>query len=247
MVAAQNNDVDTARLCFLLGAHPNVRSPEGLTAIVFSQIFRFDEMATLIANNGGIYPKQQSDAWKAVVSARTNKTEKPIDWSVTLKIAEQAAIPPEKIFESAEALEESEDSRMAMLTREEGGRPFEFFEGSLIDSHFDPSSMRRVILLSKDSLRWFKESEASAKFDFLSFLNALKPEGIRAQQEANADFHFTRKAVIGLKKTYEVLCAPFRESSQSDVVLLTPFVTSPVDGVADIGVLGESVFVCVAT
>lgn len=44
-----------------------------------------------------------------------------------------------------------------------------------------------------------------------------------------------------MKKTYEVLCSPLGEKVRVDtpVCLFTPFVTSAVDGISDVGVLGK--------
>lgn len=44
-----------------------------------------------------------------------------------------------------------------------------------------------------------------------------------------------------MKKTYEVLCSPLGERVRVDtpVCLFTPFVTSAVDGISDVGVLGK--------
>jgi hypothetical protein len=234
MVAAQNNDIETARLCFHLKADPNVRSREGFTAMSFAFVFKLHEMVSLLVENGGTYPRQQMEVWKDVMSAGT-KSENSVDWDTTLRIAEQAAIPPETILESAQVLEASEDSRMAVLTEEERQREFVFFDNSLVDGQISSNNMRRVVLLSKDAYRWFSESEACSKSVFIAFLDALKPEELR-KQRSTQKIVGNRRAVVGMKKTYEVLCAPLQATSQ--VVLFTPFVSSAVEGVTDVGVLG---------
>lgn len=40
MVATQNNDIETARLCFSLKANPDVTSPEGFTGASVETLFR---------------------------------------------------------------------------------------------------------------------------------------------------------------------------------------------------------------
>lgn len=48
MIAAQNDDVSTARKCFDFGANPFVKGPSGLTAIQYSHFFGHDEVTALI-------------------------------------------------------------------------------------------------------------------------------------------------------------------------------------------------------
>ena len=49
IVAAQNDDFFTAKLCFELRADPHVTSPEGLTAADYSSFFGFERVTNLIA------------------------------------------------------------------------------------------------------------------------------------------------------------------------------------------------------
>jgi hypothetical protein len=235
MVVAQNNDLDTARLCFELKANPNKTSPEGFTAMLFAYFFKFNEMVTLIAENGGTYPKQQVEVWKDVESARA-KGENLINWITTLRVAERAAVPSETLMESARGLEKSEDSRMTVLTADERKRDFVFFDASLLDPHGNSNNLRRVVLLDKGVYGWFCGNDAASKSNFLSFLNGLKPKGRRNRKGRQVICH--RRAVVGIKNTYEVLCAALGDRTHSQVVLFTPFVTSAIEGVVDVGVLG---------
>lgn len=227
MVAAQNNDIETATLCFNLRAGPNVTSPEGFTAMLFAYVFKLTEMVDLIAQNGGTYPKQQSEVWKGVVSSGTRKSENRVDWDSTLRIAEQAAIPPETILMSANDLEASEDSRMANLTEEERKRDFVFFDNSIVEGQINSNNMRRVVLLSKDVYRWFSDADAASKSGFHVFVDTLKPERLRKQHVVQ-NIVCSRRAVVGLKKTYEVLCAPLGTGTKPpQVCLFTPSLPAP--------------------
>jgi hypothetical protein len=104
--------------------------------------------------------------------------------------------------------------------------------------------MRCVALLCKDVYRWFLDSEARSKSCFLEFLEALKPEELQHLSRVRRVV-CTRRAVIGMKKTYEVLCSPLGERVRVDtpVCLFTPFVTSAVDGISDVGVLVRAITV----
>mmetsp|Transcript_14131 Transcript_14131/g.25605 ORF Transcript_14131/g.25605 Transcript_14131/m.25605 type:complete len:611 (+) Transcript_14131:567-2399(+) len=238
MVSAQNNDIDTATLCFEVKADPNVTNHQGLIAMSFAFFFKFQAMVDLIAANGSTYPTHRVDAWRGIMSAGTRQVQNVIDWESTLRIAEQAAIPPETFFESADVLEASEESRMAVLTEQDHKRAFSFFDKSVVDGQMISSDMRWVVLLCKDVYRWFLDSDATSKSCFLEFLEALKPKELQHQSKVRRVV-CTRRAVVGMKKPYEVLCSPLGERVRVDtpVCLFAPFVTSAVDGLSDVGVL----------
>lgn len=206
--------------------------------MLFAHIFKFNEMFALIAQNGGTHPRQQMQVWKDIMSANTEEFENSVDWDTTLRIAEQAAIPQETIFESADALEASENSRMEVLTEEQHEREFVFFDNCLTDAQIISNTLRRVVLLSKDVYCWLTDSDATSKSDFIEFLDALKPDRLR-KHRGELKVVCTRRSVVGIKKTYEVLCAPLKRGTESEIVVLfTPFVSSAVDGVTVVGVLG---------
>jgi hypothetical protein len=128
---------------------------------------------------------------------------------------------------------------MAILT-EEDRRHDVFFDASLLHpENISSNNLRRVVLLDKDVYDWFCETEAPWKSYFLSFLDSVQPEELRKQKDLQ-QVGFQRRAVIGIKNTYEVLCTPLKTGDNSRVVLFTPFVTSPVEGATDVGVLGTS-------
>lgn len=243
MVSAMNNDIETARLCFELKANPNAKSSGGLTAMTFAFFFKFVSMVDLIAQNGGTYPNQQVEVWKPILSAGRTKSESVVNWDTALRISDQAAIPTETVLRSASALEESEDSRMIVLTEEQRKRDFVFFDTSIVDGQMNSNNMRRVVLLSKDAYQWFLDSGTPSKSNFLEFLDSLKPVELRQQSRAKG-VECNRRAVVGMKKTYEVLCAPLAgNKADSQVCLFTPFVSSAIEGVTDVGVLGTSCWV----
>lgn len=226
MVAAQNNDVDTARLCLDLHADPNARSAEGHTAMVFSYYFGFDAMTALIARKGGTYPGKLMESWN-IVDGSMSLGENPVDWDIMLRIAQQAAIPTDSVLGSAKALEASEESRMAVLSEAERNRPASFFDASLLD----PTSnvLRRIVLLEESVYNWYFGVASSEKLAFVAFLNQLR--------NRHATYQCHRRAVVGMKNPDEILCAPLGTSSSSAICLFTPFVASVVDGVVDVGIL----------
>jgi hypothetical protein len=95
MIAVQNNDLNTARLCFQLGANPDVQCSAGLTAMDFASLH---EMAAMIAQNGGATTIDQT--WSALDSV--SKALHPIDWETQLQFAERAAIPVDTKLSSEE-------------------------------------------------------------------------------------------------------------------------------------------------
>jgi hypothetical protein len=224
MVAAQNNDLDTAQLCLSLHAQPDVRSPEGHTAMVFAYYFGFDSMITLIAQHGGTYPAKIAESWNSVERSMHTLGKHPINWSIVERIAQQAAEP----VESAEALEKSEASRMAILPREERTRPALFFDSSIVGPKH---VLRRVILLDESVYGWYFGANGSEKLVFVDFLDGL---------HRGTTFQCHRRAVVGVKNPYEVNCAALDRKPTSPVILFTPFVASVIDGVCDVGILVSS-------
>jgi hypothetical protein len=77
------------------------------------------------------------------MSAGTRQVQNVIDWDSTLRIAEQVAVPPETVFESADVLEASKESRMAIFTEQDRKREFSFFDKSVVDHQTNSSNMRR--------------------------------------------------------------------------------------------------------
>jgi len=82
-------------------------------------------------------------------------------------------------------------------------------------------------------------SDAVTKESFLSFVDCLKPPALRNRKD-HPRLICHRRAVVGAKQTYEVLCARI---SDREVVLFTPYVSSDIEGTYDVGVLGKSNFV----
>ena len=237
MIAVQNNDLDTARLCFQLGANPDVKCSAGLTAMDFAKYFSLHEMAALIAQNGGATTIDQT--WSALDSA--TKALHPIDWETQLQIAERAAIPADTKLSSEEKVV-GDDT--ALLPTSDRRKEFPCFDASLLapnETHF-----RRVALLEKDVYLWFSEAEAIVRSDFRTFLDRLQSsEGIR-KTKSPVSCH--RRFIVGIKreKQFEVLCSELSPSSDSVkdpvtkdalVVFYSPFVESYINGVANVGVL----------
>jgi hypothetical protein len=228
MVAAQNNDMDTAQLCLTLNAQPNATSPEGHTAMVFAYYFGFNDVVTLIAQNGGTYPAKLAESWNSVERSVHALGEKPVDWNIMLRIAQQAAIPTESVLASARALEKSEETRMPILPKAERTRPASFFGACLVDPKH---VLRRVILLDESVYNWYFGTSVSEKLAFVAFLDSL---------DRLETFQCRRRAVVGLKNAYEVNCAALESKRTSPVALFTPFVASVVDGVCDVGIIVSS-------
>jgi hypothetical protein len=227
MVAAQNNDIDMAQLCLTLNAQPNATSPEGHTAMVFAYYFGFNDIVTLIAQNGGTYPAKLAESWNSVERSMQTLGENPVDWNIMLRIAQQAAISTESVLESSGALEKSEETtcRMATLPKDERTRPASFFGASLVDPKH---VFRRVILLDEGVYNWYFGTSVSEKLAFVAFLDSL---------DRLETFQCHRRAVVGLKNPYEVNCAALESKRGSPVILFTPFVASVVDGVCDVGII----------
>jgi len=119
---------------------------------------------------------------------------------------------------------------------ERHARDFVFFDASLCDTSV---SIRRILLLDEGVLSWFRMSDAVSKEDFLLFVDCLKPPALRNRKD-HPRLDCRRRAVVGTKQTYEVLCA---HVSDREVVLFTPYVSSDIEGTYDVGVLGKSNFV----
>ncbi|KAL3916623.1 MAG: hypothetical protein SGILL_005094 [Bacillariaceae sp.] len=231
MLAAQNNDVETAKLCFELGANPNPTCPSGLTALGYARFFQHAEMATLIVEKGG--GEATRDPWGYLESTVVDKNPlHRMDWEKQLAISQQAAIPADTIASTfalpptASARNETDDS----------GVDQSCFDACLSDPA--STAFRRVVLLNHTVYHWFTEADSSQRsqlINLLERLNRMEP------------VYYHRRFIIGVKreKRFEVLCACLSNngtvSPHSLVVWYTPFVEAFVDGVSNTGILVWSV------
>jgi len=132
IVAAQRNDFKTAEICFQLGASPNEANVDGLSAMLFAEYFSYTEMISLLSRHGASSRKL---TFQGLLDAphRGIGDANSIDWESQLRISEQAAIPADTFFQSAEELDNDEESRMSKLSPEEQQRDYSCFEARLLD------------------------------------------------------------------------------------------------------------------
>lgn len=238
MVATQNNDLATARLLFQLGASPNAKGAAGLTAMDLARYFSIDEMADLIAQNGG---SENSNATWSVLATKA-KALHPIDWETQLQIAERAAIPADTKLSSEE---DPIADETALLSATERRKKFTCFDSSLLEP--SATKFRRVVLLESDVYSWFSEADATERSGLCNFLSRLQSSSIEDRDDKTQAVSCHRRFVIGVKrsKQFEVLCAALNPTSNANapvpadalVVFYSPFVESYIHGVSNVGVL----------
>jgi hypothetical protein len=233
MIAAQNNDLVTAKTCFELGADAYAKSPEGLTAVDFSFFFDHQDVTTVILNHGGTLPQKQSDAWKSLLSMVPQRADSSKSWDDALKVAELAALPAEVHRASPEKCEADEDMRMKVLTVPESSIDFTCFESRLIDPHISSNQVQRVVLLDQKVYQWCLIADQTTRFNFVNVLEGLKPESVRRPGVGATKVH--RRAIVGTTTTFEVLASRFEDVSNNDkkthqVALFSPFVSGEVEG-----------------
>ena len=233
IIAAQNNDLVTAKTCFELGADAYAKSPEGLTAIDFSFFFDHQDVTNVILNHGGSLPQKQSDAWKSLLSMVPQRADSSKSWDDALKVAEVAALPAEVYRASPEKCEADEDMRMKVLTAAESNMDFTCFESRLIDPHINSNQVQRVVLLDQKVYNWCLSADQTTRLHFINVLDGLKPESVRIPGVGATKVH--RRAIVGTATTFEVLASRFEDMSNNDkktkqVVLFSPFVSGEVEG-----------------
>ena len=233
MIAAQNNDLVTAKTCFELGADAYAKSPEGLTAIDFSFFFDHQDVTNVILNHGCTLPQKQSDAWKSLLSMVPQRADSSKSWDDALKVAELAALPAEVHRASPEKCEADEDMRMKVLTDPESSMDFTCFESRLIDPHINSNQVQRVVLLDQKVYQWCLIADQTTRLNFINVLEGLKPESVRRPGVGATKVH--RRAIVGTTTTFEVLASRFQDVSNNDkktqqVVIYSPFVSGEVEG-----------------
>jgi len=235
MIAAQNDDLFTAKICFELGADAYAKSPEGLTAIDFSFFFEHKRVTNLILQNGGSLPQKQSEAWNSLQSMTPLSADSSRSWDDALKVAESAALPAETLMESPEKCETDEDKRMNILTSQESSNmDFSCFESRLIDSNINPDQVQRVALLEQKVYNWCMSADPTTRSNFIDVLEGLKPPSVRRPGVNATKIH--RRAMVGTTTTFEVLASRFediskeKDAERDQVVLFSPFVSGEVEG-----------------
>ncbi len=235
MIAAQNDDFPTAKICFDLGADADAESPEGLTAIDYSFFFEHERVTNLILQNGGSAPQKQIEVRESLESRTPQSADSSRSWDYALKLAESAALPAESLIASPEKCEADEDKRMYTLTAQEcSNMDFTCFESRLIDQNINSSHIQRVVMLEKKVYNWCVCADPATRSNFIDVLEGLKPPSSRRPGANATKIH--RRAVVGTTTTFEVLACRFDDISNEDgvendqVVIFSPFVTGEVEG-----------------
>ena len=231
MVAVQNNDIDTVRLCLRLGASASETCYGGRTAMFFARYFGFDEIAALLTESGGSETGDQT--WNDFYSTNA-KILHAIDWETQLRIAEKAAIPADTQLSATE-----DSSRIATaeasLGEEQKIDPPSCFDASL----HDPATSRfqRIIYIERCVYDWFVEADDSSKTALVRLFRKLRN---------GKSVHCHRRFFVGVKreKQFEIFCAPLAQtgaatavSNDAPVVFFSPYVGSYIEGVSKVGVL----------
>lgn len=236
MLAVQQSDEDTIRLCAEVGANFDERNSFGLTALFFAQYFNLEKMISLLKSLNATDIGDQNH-WKYFMDEEPPVLH-PIDWDTQLRIAEKSMVPVDTQVLSAEDLDTDGEWRMERLSEEEKGeRNFEFFDNNLLnplDAEFN-----RVVLLEESVHHWFLQANQDERQEFKKFINRLKPEDIRRGSSTSVKCH--RRSIVGHRKPFEVLCAYIKENEVNDsrdlVALFSPYVESEIDGKCKVGVL----------
>jgi len=228
-VSAQNNDLDTAKLCLELGANPNIMNEDRLMAVDYSFFWKFENITTLITSHGGSLPSSQVEALNRLKTASQVHSETSTDWHDTLKVAEAATLPAETLLECPEACESDESLRMPEVS---GDRSYTCFEDCLTGSHINMDQVQRVVLLSGEVQKWLFNSNTAIASNFVNLIEGLKPVAARRPDIQQTKVH--RRAIVGTAVTFEVLASSL---DCGKVILFSPFVSGEVDGVTQIGIL----------
>ena len=229
MVAAQNDDYLTVRLCLELGANPLIEV-DGVMAVHYSYIFCFHRVTDAIVKNGGVIP-EKAHAWDKIEGKPPMHRDTSRDWTDALKVAETAALPAETLMESAFECENDKDKRMERLTQEEiASMNFDCFDGRLKATQ---KKHPHVVLLEKSVYTWLLSADGTARSLFVDLIEGLKP----TRHEGATKTKVHRRSIIGTTKTFEVLAAALEGDQDRKVALFTPYVAGEVDGVESIGIL----------
>ena len=230
-VSAQNNDLDTAKLCLELGANPNIINEDRLMAVDYSYFWGFDSITSLITSHGGSLPTQQVEALnKLKSSSQVVLGESSIDWDETLKVAEAAQQPAETLLECPEACESDESLRMPEVL---GDRTYTCFEDSFTSTNINMDQVQRVVLLSSEVQKWlFNSTDTAISSNFVSLIEGLKPVAARRPGVQQTKVH--RRAIVGTAVTFEVLASSL---DCGKVIMFSPFVSGEIDGKTQAGVL----------
>jgi hypothetical protein len=201
MVSAQNNDLETAKLCIELGACPNILNGERLMAIDYSYFFCFDDITSIIMKNGGNAPQAQIETLDRLKIASQSYTESSIGWDDALKVANTASRPAELL--TAEEYEDNDDLRMPEIS----SCGYTGFEACLTNKNINSDQVHRVVLLGGDVYQWLMTSDSAATANFVDILEGLKPAAVRRSGVEQTIVH--RRAIVGTASatTFEVLAA----------------------------------------
>ena len=227
-----NSDLDTVEMCIKLNADVNKRGVHGFSPLSAAIYFGLEAVSDCLSKHGARVDDESMNSWNALLQGKSIASQHFQDWEGTLKLARQAAVSVDDLFDQAESYEQSETKRMPILTAEEREQlSLDFFDDSLSNPSQKSEAMRRTILLEAGVLGWLQshETESIEKRSFLDMLKAFIPG-----REMTTPYEVTRRSIAGITNCYEVLAA---EISDSTIVLFTPFVSSEVDGKFDVGIL----------
>jgi len=235
-LCAQNNDVQTANLCFKLGADANVECPQGLTALSYARYLQNYEVSDVIAQNGGLDALEGT--WNHLESVTVSKER--IDWETQLKVANNAAIPADtKLSPMMMNNDDANSSAPLSLDKHDA-----FAESGIEQLCFDfcltdPASCesRHIVLMDREVYKYLREAERSQQDQLVKFVEKLR---------SGDAIGFHHRFVVGVQRErrFEIKCATLAQEPGSNsisvedvVIFYSPFVESFVDGVTNIGVL----------
>lgn len=229
MVAAQNNDYLTAKLCLELGANPLIEV-DGVSAAHYSYFFSFDRVTDVIVRHGGVIPKK-AQAWDEIEGVPPMLHDTAKQWTDALTVAQTAELSAQTLMESVHECENDKDKRMERLAQEDiASMNFECFEGRLKATQ---KKHPRVVLVEKSVYNWLLSADGTARSKFVDLIEGLKP----TRREGVTKTRVHRRSIVGTTTTFELLAAAFEGDQDQKVALFTPYVAGEVDGVENVGVL----------